>query len=91
VWIFVAFWGTLFQLAMSPFNWIDKVLEDVGEKVGKMLIEKASRGQTTRRAGKESIIEALKKKPSSLAVELVEPSKKTEDTVSLFEGKNTRV
>ncbi len=29
--------------------------------------------------------------PSSHAVELAEPSEKTEDTVLLFEGKNTRV
>jgi hypothetical protein len=23
VWLLAAFWGTLFQLAVSPFNWID--------------------------------------------------------------------
>ncbi len=23
VWVLTAFWGTLFQLAVSPFNWID--------------------------------------------------------------------
>ncbi len=38
-----AFWGTLFQLAVSPFNWIDKVMEDVGWKVGRMLDEEAGR------------------------------------------------
>jgi hypothetical protein len=39
-------WGTLIKLAMSPFNWIDKVMEEVGEKVWRMLNEEASRGQT---------------------------------------------
>ncbi len=51
VWILAAFWGTLFQLAVSPFNWIDMVMEEVGEKVGRMLNEEASRGQNTREAG----------------------------------------
>jgi hypothetical protein len=43
--VLTAFWGTLFQLAVSPFNWIDKVMEDVGWKVGRMLDEEA--GQDT--------------------------------------------
>jgi hypothetical protein len=33
VWLLTAFWGTLFQLAVAPFNLIDKVMEDVGRKV----------------------------------------------------------
>jgi hypothetical protein len=37
VWVLTAFWGTLFQLAVSPFNWIDGVMQDVGRKVGMML------------------------------------------------------
>ncbi len=37
-----AFWGTLFQLAVSPFNWIDKVMEEVGKKFGRMLDKEAS-------------------------------------------------
>jgi hypothetical protein len=36
-----AFWCTLFQLAVFLFNWIDKVMEDIGRKVGKMLDEEA--------------------------------------------------
>jgi hypothetical protein len=94
VWIIAAFWGTLFQLAVSPFNWIDKVMEEVGEKVGRMLNEEASRGQNARETREETTIEELKKKylwwmPSHHAVELAEPPEKTEDTVSVFEGKNT--
>ncbi len=86
--------GTLFQLAVSPFNWIDKVMEEVGEKVGRMLNEEASRGQNARETREETTIKELKKKypwwmPSHHAVELAEPPEKTEDTVSVFEGKNT--
>jgi hypothetical protein len=39
VWVLTVFWGTLFQLAVSPFNWTDKVMEDVGKKLGRMLDE----------------------------------------------------
>jgi hypothetical protein len=68
----------------------------VGKKVGRMLPEEASRGQTAGGAGEESTIDGVKKKypwwmPSSHEVEMVEPSEKTEDTMSLFEGMNTRV
>jgi hypothetical protein len=37
------FWGTLFQLAVSPFSWIDSVMEDVAWRVGKMLDKEAER------------------------------------------------
>jgi hypothetical protein len=36
----------LFQLAISPFNWINKVIEDVGEMVGGMLNAEASCSRT---------------------------------------------
>jgi hypothetical protein len=38
-----AFWGTLFQLAVSPFNWIDAAMEDVGRKAGLMMETEAAR------------------------------------------------
>ncbi len=84
------------QMAVSPFYWIDKVMEEVVENVGRMLNKEASIGQNTREAGEESTIEGLKKKypcwmKSSPEVELVKSSEKAEDTVSLFEDKNTRV
>jgi hypothetical protein len=44
MWVLDMFWGTLFQLAVSAFNWINLVMEEVGEKVGRMLNEEASRG-----------------------------------------------
>jgi hypothetical protein len=33
VWVLTAFWGTLFQLALSPFKWIDSVMKDVARQV----------------------------------------------------------
>jgi hypothetical protein len=46
VWILASFWGMLFQLVVSPFNWIDQVMEEVREKLGKMLNNEALRGRT---------------------------------------------
>jgi hypothetical protein len=46
VWKLASFWGTLFQLAISPINWIDRVTEDVGDKVGWMLNAEALRNRT---------------------------------------------
>jgi hypothetical protein len=37
IWVLTAFWGTLFQLAVSPFIWIDTAMEDVGMKVGQLM------------------------------------------------------
>ncbi len=41
VWVLAAVWGTLFQLAILPFNWIDRVMEDLGNKVGQILSVRA--------------------------------------------------
>ncbi len=30
IWVLTAFWGTLFQLAISPFSWVDAAMESVG-------------------------------------------------------------
>ncbi len=40
-------------MVVSPFNWIDKVIEKVGEKVGRMLNEEALRGQSMREVEKK--------------------------------------
>jgi hypothetical protein len=77
-----AFWVTLFQLAVSLFNWINKVMEEVGEKVRRMLNKEAFRGQNARETEEETTIEGLKKKypwsmPSHHAVELAEPSEES--------------
>jgi hypothetical protein len=86
----------LFQLAVSPFNWIDQEIEKVGEKVGRMLNKKASRGKTAGEVKEETIIEKLTKKypwwmPTAHVEKVATPSDRMEDTVSMFEGKNTRV
>jgi hypothetical protein len=46
VWVFAAFWGPIFQLAVSLFIWIKKVTEDIGEKVVPMLSAEALHGRT---------------------------------------------
>ncbi len=61
VWVLTAFWGTLFQLAVSPFNWIDGIMEDVACRMGVMLDSKATRAP----AGEETTeqnLEDLRKK-----------------------------
>ncbi len=37
VWVMTAFWGTLFQLAITPFTWMEEAMEGVGEWVGQMM------------------------------------------------------
>jgi hypothetical protein len=88
VWILAAFWGTLFHLAASPFNWNDKVMEEVGEKVGRMLNKEAIRGRNAGETKEESTTEGLKRKypwwmSSSHALELIKLSEKTADTMLL--------
>jgi hypothetical protein len=65
IWVLTAFWGTLFQLAVSPFNWIDSdtVMQDVGRKVGLMLQSEATRGLETEEMD-EWNVEDLRKKYS---------------------------
>jgi hypothetical protein len=36
-----ALWGTLFQLAITPFTWMNAAMEEVGERVGQMMETKA--------------------------------------------------
>ncbi len=43
IWVLTASWGTLFQLAISPFNWVDSAMENVGERVGQMMETEAAR------------------------------------------------
>jgi hypothetical protein len=62
VWILAAFWGTLFQLDVSPFNWINNVVEEVGEKARRKLNKEAFRGKNAREAGEETTIERLQEK-----------------------------
>jgi hypothetical protein len=55
IWVMTAFWGTLFQLAVSPFNWIDAAMEDVGRKVGLMMETEAAREPETKESEERSM------------------------------------
>jgi hypothetical protein len=43
IWVLTALWGTLFQLAISPFSWVDAAMESVGVRVGQMMETEAAR------------------------------------------------
>jgi hypothetical protein len=97
VWVITAFWGTLFQLAVSPFNWINGMMEDVACWVGGMLDNEAGHGPDGKET-KEHGLENLRKKypwwlNGSEGEESATSPEKAEsgDTVTLFEGRNTRV
>ncbi len=91
--------GSLFQLVGSTFNWIDQVMDDVGEKVSRMLKEEASRNRTVEgryEQEEKMTIKGLLKKylwwtPAATIGKAATLMDKTEETASLFEGKNTRV
>ncbi len=63
VWVLTTFWGTLFQLAVSPFNWIDTVVHDVGRKVGLMLESEAIRGPEAEETDEQNMENLRKKYP----------------------------
>ncbi len=37
------FLGTLFQLAVTPFTWMEEAMEGVGERVGQMMESESGR------------------------------------------------
>ncbi len=43
IWVMTALWGTLFQLAITPFTWMNAAMDGVGERVGQMMETKAER------------------------------------------------
>jgi hypothetical protein len=43
LWVLTALWGTLFQLVISPFSWMDAAFEGVGVRVGQMMETEAAR------------------------------------------------
>jgi hypothetical protein len=98
VWVLTAFWGTLFQPAVFPFNWINGVMEDMACQVGVMLDNEATRASAGEETEERSL-EDLRKKYRWLGgrggVEVIAPAQesraKADDKVTLFEGKTTRV
>jgi hypothetical protein len=99
IWVLTAFWGTLFQLAVSPFNWIDTVMQDVGRKVGLMLESEAIWGPEAEETDEQNVEDLRKKYPWWLAGqgrgESTAPARgsgvEAEDTVNLTQGKSTKV
>jgi hypothetical protein len=74
IWVLTALWGTLFQLAISPFSWVDAAMEGVGERVGQMMETEAAREPADREMRKRSrSVEELRKRyswwPSGLTKE----------------------
>jgi hypothetical protein len=51
IWVLTALWGTLFQLAISPFSLMDAAMEGVGVRVGQMMETKAAGNQRRRSQG----------------------------------------
>jgi hypothetical protein len=60
IWVLTAFWGTLFQLAVSRFNWIDAAMEDVGMKLGLMMETEAAQ-EPAKESGKRSMEDLWRK------------------------------
>ncbi len=99
VWVLTAFWGILFQLAVSPFNWIDTAMQDVGRKVGRMLKSEATRGPEAEETDEQNMENLQKKYPWWLGGqgrgEPTAPARgsraETEDMVNLTQGESTKV
>jgi hypothetical protein len=63
LWVLTALWGTLFQLAISPFSWMDAAMEGVGVRVGEMMETEATREPEEERPKRRSLsMEDLKEK-----------------------------
>jgi hypothetical protein len=98
VWILAAFLGTLLQLAVSPLNWIDQVMQDVGEKVGRMLDAEASRNRMVEgqddQGEEETTVKGVTKKypwwsPTAAVGRTTDSEDRVEELAGAFKGKNT--
>jgi hypothetical protein len=101
IWVLTAFWGTLFQLAISPFSWVDAAMEGLGVRVGQMMETEAACEPEERETAKRSMsLEDLRKKyswwPSGHGKEgSTDPLQcvgaEAEDSAMLRPGKTTKV
>jgi hypothetical protein len=65
LWVLTALWGTLFQLAISLFSWMDAAMEGVGVCVGEMMETEATREPEEERPKRRSLsMEDLRRKYS---------------------------
>jgi hypothetical protein len=65
IWVMTTLWGTLFQLAISPFSLMDMAMEGVGERVRQMMESEADREPEEERPKRRALsMEDLRKKYS---------------------------
>jgi hypothetical protein len=65
LWVLTALWGTLFQLAISPFSWMDAGMEGVGVRVGQMMEVEAAREPEEEKPKRRSLsVEDLRRRYS---------------------------
>jgi hypothetical protein len=65
LWVLTALWGTLFQLAISPFSWMDAAMEGVGVRIGQMMETEAAREPEEEKPKRKSLsMEDLRRKYS---------------------------
>jgi hypothetical protein len=65
LWVLTAVWGTLFQLAVSPFSWVDSAMGGVGDRVGEMMEAEADREPEREKPKRRALsMEDLRKKYS---------------------------
>ncbi len=65
LWVLTALWGTLFQLAISPFSWVEAAMEGVGVRVGQMMETEATREPEEEKPKRRSLsMEDLRRKYS---------------------------
>ncbi len=58
-------WGTLFQLAISTFSWVDAAMAGVGERVGQMMENEVDREPEEEKPRRKALsIEGLRRKYS---------------------------
>jgi hypothetical protein len=63
LWVLTALWGTLFQLAVSPFSWVDAAMEGVGDRVSQMMENEADREPEKEKPKRKAIsMEDLRRK-----------------------------
>jgi hypothetical protein len=101
IWVLTALWGTLFQLAISPFSWVDAAMEGVGVQVGQMMETKAAREPEEEGTRKKSMsLKDLRKRyswwPSGSGKEgspgpLIDVEAGEGESATLKVGKSTRL
>jgi hypothetical protein len=100
IWVMTAFYRTLFQLAITPFTWMEEAMEGVGERVGQMMETKAGREPEEEGPKRRALsMEDLRKKypwwPSSSGTKgsttLIEMEPLSEEKTVARGGKSTKL